>query len=75
MPESSELLHGSRNTLSGTSFEPSEKELKIMGSFPFLCPPPTNSVSAYYLQPSDARAIFLQNDLPCNDKCSALGGA
>ena len=32
-------------------------------------------VCAYYLQPPDARAIFLHNDLLlCNDTCSVTGG-
>ena len=39
-----------------------------------LCPPPS-LVGAYYLQPPDARAIFLHNDLLCNDMCSVTGGA
>ena len=37
-----------------------------------LCPP--SLVGAYYLQPPDARAIFLHNDLLCNDTCSVTGG-
>ena len=37
-----------------------------------LCP--TSLVGAYYLQPPDARAIFLHNDLLCNDTCSVTGG-
>ena len=44
-----------------------------LGSFP-LCPPP-RLVGAYYLHPPDARAIFLHNDLLCNDMCSVTGGA
>ena len=43
------------------------------GSFPFV--PPPSLVGAYYLQPPDARAIFLHNDLLCNDTCSVTGGA
>ena len=39
-----------------------------------LCPPPS-LVGAYYLQPPDARAIFLHNDLLCNDTCSVTGGS
>ena len=31
-------------------------------------------MGAYYLHPQDARAIFLHNDLPCNDTCSVTGG-
>ena len=38
-----------------------------------LCPP--SLVGAYYLQPPDARAIFLHNDLLCNDTCSVTGGS
>ena len=43
------------------------------GSFPFV--PPPSLVGAYYLQPPDAGAIFLQNDLLCNGTCSVTGGA
>ena len=43
-----------------------------MGSFPFV---PPSLVGAYYLQPPDTRAIFLQNDLLCNDTCSVTGGS
>ena len=32
-------------------------------------------MGAYYLQPPDARAIFLHNDLLCNDTCSVTGGS
>ena len=45
-----------------------------MGSFPFV-PPPPSLVSAYYLQPTDARAIFLHNELLCNDTCSVTRGS
>ena len=38
-----------------------------------LCPP--SLVGAYYLQPPDARAIFLHNDSLCNDTCSVTGGS
>ena len=38
-----------------------------------LCPP--SLVGAYYLQPPDARATFLHNDLLCNDTCSVTGGS
>ena len=38
-----------------------------------LCPP--SLVGAYYLQPPDARAIFLHTDLLCNDTCSVTGGS
>ena len=31
-------------------------------------------VVAYYLHPTDARAIFLQTDLLCNGTCSITGG-
>ena len=31
-------------------------------------------MGAYRLQPPDARAIFLHNDLLCNDTCSVTGG-
>ena len=44
----------------------------ILGSFPFV---PPSLVGAYYLQPPDARAIFLHNDLLCNDTCSVTGGS
>ena len=37
-----------------------------------LCPP--SLVGAYYLQPPDARAIFLHNDLLCNGTCAVAGG-
>ena len=47
---------------------------KNRGSFPFV-PPPPSLVGAYYLQPPDARAIFLHNDLLCNDTCSVTGGS
>ena len=40
-----------------------------------LCPPPPSLVGAYYLQPPDARAIFLHNDLLCNGTCSVTGGS
>ena len=46
---------------------------KFLGSFPFV--PPPSLVGAYYLQPPDARAIFLHNDLLCNDTCSVTGGS
>ena len=39
-----------------------------------VCAPPS-LVRAYYLQPPDARAIFLHNDLLCNDTCSVTGGS
>ena len=32
-------------------------------------------MGAYYLQPPEARAIFLHNDLLCNDTCSVSGGS
>ena len=38
-------------------------------------PPPPSLVGAYYLQPPDARAIFLHNDLLCKDTCSVTGGS
>ena len=44
------------------------------GSFPFV-PPPPSLVGAYYLQPPDARAIILHNDLLSNDACSVTGGS
>ena len=44
--------------------------VKTVGSFPIV---PPSLVGAYYLQPPDARAIFLHNDLLCND-CN-WGGA
>ena len=42
-----------------------------MGSFPFV---PPSLVGAYYLQPPDARAIFLHSNLLCNGTCSVTGG-
>ena len=41
--------------------------------FPFV-PPPPSSVGSYYLQLPDARAIFFNNDLPCNGTCSVTVG-
>ena len=41
------------------------------GSFPFV---PPSLVGAYYLHPPDPRALFLHNDLLCNDTCSVTGG-
>ena len=38
-----------------------------------VCAPPS-LVGAYYLHPPDARALFLQNDLPCNGTWSVTGG-
>ena len=46
----------------------------IIGSFPFV-PPPPSLLGAYYLQPPGAGAIFLHNDLICNDTCSVTGGS
>ena len=43
--------------------------------FSVCAPPPPSLVGAYYLQPPDARAIFLHNDLLCNDTCSVTGGS
>ena len=50
---------------------------KLMGaSFSFVSPtPPFRLAGAYYLNPSDASAIFLDNDLLCHDTCSVTGGA
>ena len=42
------------------------------GSFQFV---PPSLVGAYYLHPPNARAIYLHNDLPCNDTCSVTGGS
>ena len=39
-----------------------------------VCAPPS-LVGAYYLQPPDARAIFLHDDLLCNGTCSVTGGS
>ena len=39
-----------------------------------VCAPPS-LVGAYYLQPPDARAIILHNDLLSNDACSVTGGS
>ena len=36
-------------------------------------PPPPSLVGAYYLQPQDARATFLHNDLLGNDTCFITG--
>ena len=47
--------------------------LLILSDLFRLCPP--SLVGAYYLQPPDARAIFLHNDLLCNDTCSVTGGS
>ena len=44
---------------------------RIVGSFPFL---PPSLVGAYYMHPSDARGIFLPNDLQCNGTCSVTRG-
>ena len=44
----------------------------ISGSFPFG---PTSLVGAYYLNPPDARAIFLHDDLLWNGTCSVTGGS
>ena len=38
-----------------------------------LCPP--SLLGAYYLQPPDARGIFLHDDLLCNGTCSVIGGS
>ena len=43
------------------------------GSFPFV--PPPILAGAYYLHLSGARAIFLHDDLLCNDTCSVTGGS
>ena len=39
-----------------------------------LCPPPQLS-GCILFAPPDARAIFLHNDLLCNDTCSVTGGS
>ena len=46
------------------------------GIFPVCAPPPppTSLVGAYYLHPTDARAIFLHNGLPCNGMCFETAG-
>ena len=51
-----------------------QRELMKNGIFS-VCAPPPSLVGAYYLQPPDARAIFLHNDFLCNDTCSVTGGA
>ena len=50
-----------------------KKCASVFGSFPFV--PPPSFVGAFYSHPLDARAIFLHNDLTCNDTCSVTGGA
>ena len=49
--------------------------LDFLDLFFSFVPPPPSLVGAYYLQPPDARAIFLHNDLLCNDTCSVTGGS
>ena len=39
-----------------------------------VCAPPPILVGAYYLHPSDARAISLHNEFPCKYTCSVTGG-
>ena len=46
--------------------------VKKVGSFPFV---PPRLLCAYYLQPPDACAIFLHNDLLCKDTCSVTEGS
>ena len=48
-----------------------ENEIKNWDLFRLF---PPSLVGAYYLQPPDARAIFLHNDLLCNGTCSVTGG-
>ena len=43
----------------------------IFGYFPFV---PPSLVGAYYLHPTDARAIIFHNDLLRDDACFATGG-
>ena len=45
--------------------------VRLTGSFPFV---PPSLVGAYYLHPSDVRAIFLHNDVQCNGTCCVTGG-
>ena len=49
---------------------------QFFGSFPFV-PHPTPQLSGCILfaSPTDARGIFLHNDLLCDDTCSVTGGA
>ena len=46
--------------------------LYLSGSLPLE--PPPSLVGAYYLQPPDAPAILLHNDLSRNETCSVIGG-
>ena len=39
-----------------------------------VCAPPPSLVGAYYLQPPDARAKILHNDLLYDDTCSVIVG-
>ena len=64
-------LHCTKSILNELRQE-ARNQITISGSFPFV---PPSLVGAYYLQPPDARAIFLHNDLLCNDTCSVTGGA
>ena len=43
-----------------------------MGSFPFVPPP---QLTGCILFATPRRAIFLHNDLLCNDTCSVTGGS
>ena len=52
-----------------------EKKNVEGGSDLYRLPPPPSFVRAYYLQPPDARAISLGNDLLYNDSCSVTGVA
>ena len=45
----------------------------VLGIFS-VCAPPPRLVGAYYLHPPRHSAIFLHNDLLCNDTCSVTGG-
>ena len=45
--------------------------LLSFGSFLFV---PPSLLGAYYLQPPDARAMFLHYDLQYKDTCSVMGG-
>ena len=62
------LLFGYHSQASNQQIEVVVKDL---GSFPFE---PPSLVGAYYLQPPDARAIFLHSDLLCNCCCCCCWG-
>ena len=63
-PRSCYFLHGVRAI----------SENKISGIFSVCAPPPQFSGSCILFAPPDAHAIFLHNDLTCNDTCTVTGG-